>query len=338
MAGLALKPLIDKRKVALAKARFRAWWEGEDFDEAAFLASLEAEPANDPGVEKELFEEAEPSLSPRLKALGMLWGLGRIMPGLAETDALEPARMGAERGAVLAVFGPGLPGPLIAIAQAFPGRLEAFEWREETVEELADGVRRANFDDRISVTRIDLEAHVWQPEMFDGIWCLDDFTYVGYAPHLAQQIFKSLKEGACAVVEAYVGFPGDHIQPAFATAFAEPQVRAHGDLLKVFADSGLTLDRDEDVTADHLALARLGFRDLRTVLADSHGLDPQTGREIAWEAQAWAARMKLMNQGRLHRRRFTLRKDTLPPQEPEIEVRAREALQAALHASKTNAP
>ncbi len=338
MAGVALKSLFDKRKRALATARFRAWWEGEAFDEAAFLASLESPPANDPGVEKELFDEAEPSLSPRLKALGMLWGLGRIMPGDQAMDALEPARVGVERGAVLAVFGPGLPAPLISIALAHPGRIEAFEWREETIAELTDGVRRANYDDRISVTRIDLEAHVWPVGVFDGIWCLDDFSFVCYAPHLAQQIFKSLKEGARAVVESYVGLPGDHIQPAFATSFAEPQIRPRADLLQVFADAGLTVDEDEDVTAEHLDLARTGFRNLRTVLADSHGLDPQTGREIAWEAQAWAVRMKLMTQGRLARRRFSLRKDTLPPAEPEIEVRAREALAAALHASKTNAP
>jgi SAM-dependent methyltransferase len=268
----------------------------------------------------------------------MLWGLGRIMPGDQAQDGLEPARIGVERGAVLAVFGPGLPGPLVSISLAHPGRIEAFEWREETIEELTDGVRRANFADRINVTKIDLEAHVWQPDMFDGIWCLDDFTYVGYAPHLAQQIFKSLKEGARAVIETYTGLPGEHIQPAFATAFAEPQIRAHGDLLQVFADAGFTLDADEDVTAEHLDLARTGFRNLRTVLADSHGLDPQTGREIAWEAQAWAVRMKFLAQRRLTRRRFTVRKDTLPPTEPEIEVRAREALAAALQASKTNAP
>ena len=48
---MALKlalPSLDKRNVALAKARLRAWWEGADFDEAGALAAIEAA-ANDSG-------------------------------------------------------------------------------------------------------------------------------------------------------------------------------------------------------------------------------------------------------------------------------------------------
>ena len=40
--ALALKGLFDKRKVALARARFHAWWEGEAFDEAAAQAAIYA--------------------------------------------------------------------------------------------------------------------------------------------------------------------------------------------------------------------------------------------------------------------------------------------------------
>jgi len=33
----ALKNLFEKRKIALTKAKFRAWWEGVEFDEAEAL-------------------------------------------------------------------------------------------------------------------------------------------------------------------------------------------------------------------------------------------------------------------------------------------------------------
>ncbi len=38
----AKKALFDKKSVALTRAKLRAWWEGEAFNEEAAIAEIEA--------------------------------------------------------------------------------------------------------------------------------------------------------------------------------------------------------------------------------------------------------------------------------------------------------
>lgn len=160
----------------------------------------------------------------------------------------------------------------------------------------------------MAVSRIDLEAHVFAPASFDGLLSTDDFAYCGYPPHLASQIMKSLKPGACAVVECYVGFKAEELATAFASSFAEPQIRAHGDLLQFFTDAGLALEADEDLTDEFLDTARQAFKALGAKLAEAGAVEPAQARELAWESEAWRMRLKLLAQRRLERRRFVLRR------------------------------
>src|SRR5215475_5182745 len=97
--ALALKGLFDKRKVALARARFHAWWEGEDFDEAAAQAAIEAaanddEPKATSSADEELFDAPPFDMPPRLMALAALWGEGRVRPGDEAYEKQEPSRVG----------------------------------------------------------------------------------------------------------------------------------------------------------------------------------------------------------------------------------------------------
>lgn len=327
----ALNALFDKRRLALTRARLRAWWEGDAFDETAAMAAIEATLANDQtgDADAELFDEPEYDMPSRLTALGLLWGEGRVRPGDAAADKLEPARIGLAPDGLLAVLGPGLVGPIEAVASVHPGKIEAYEWRDETIEALKVGVRKAKLDERVSVAKIDLEAHVFTPAGFDGLLSIDDFAYCGYPPHLAQQIMKSLKPGACAVVECYVGFKSAELATAFASSFAEPQIRAHGDILQFFTDAGMALEADEDLTEEFLDTARQNFKQLGDKLKEAGALDVAAARELAWEAEAWRMRLKLLQQRRLERRRFTLRKpvdgapapaaETPPPAQAENE-------------------
>lgn len=307
--AVALKALFDKRRLALTRARFRAWWDGDAFNEESALAEIEAGlvAANDdaPDLDDELFE-FEPS--PRLVALAVLWGEGRIRPGDSTADKLEPARIGLAPDGVLAVLGPGHIGPLIAVAAAHPGKIEVFEWREETFEALQHGIVKAGLGERVSAVRIDLEAHVFTPNGFDGLLSTDDFAYCSYPPHLSQQIMKSLKPGASAVIEAYVGLRAAEMSTAFASSFAEPHIRAHGDLLQFFIDAGLKIEADEDMTEEFLDTSRQSFKQLGEKLASTGSLEVGAARELAWEAEAWRMRLRLLAQRRLERRRITVRK------------------------------
>lgn len=316
--ALALNALFTKRARALRRAKLRAWWDGEAFDEAAALADLAANDTG--GADDELFDPPPFDMPARLAALGVLWGAGRVRPGDDGADALEPARIGAEADGRVAVLGPGMVGPVAAFATAHAGPIDVFEWREETVEALKYGVTTSKLDKRVTVTRIDLEAHVWTPSSFDGLWSVDDFAYCSFPPHLAQQIMKALKPGACAVVEAYVGVRCAEFATAFASSFAEPQVRAHGDLLQVFADTGLQLESDDDLTDEFLAIARTNFKQLAERMGEAAKLDVAAVRELAWEAEAWRMRLRLLSQRRLERRRFVLRKPAEAATAPQPEA------------------
>jgi hypothetical protein len=328
--AVALKTLFNKRQLALTRAKFRAWWEGDDFDEAAALAAIDAaanaNEAEMTGADDALFDEPPFDMPPRLAALAALWGEGRVRPGDAVAEKLEPARAAIAAEGVLAVLGPGLVAPVIAFAEAHPGKIEVFEWREETLEALKYGVRKARLEARVTVSRIDLDTHVFAAARYDGLLSTDDFAYCGHPPYLALQMVKCLKPGASAVVETYVGLPSDLVATAFASAFAEPQIKAHGDVLQVLTDAGLTVDSDEDVTEEFLDFARQGFKQLGEALTNAAQLDVGAARELAWEAEAWRTRMKLLAQRRLERRRIVLRR---PPEG---------ATAPAPQAEKTNAP
>lgn len=307
----ARKGLLDKKSLAMTRARLRAWWNGDEFDQAAAEAALAANDAEAPATgdaDKELFDEPPFDMPSRLIALNVLWGEGRIRPGDATSEALDPARAGLDAGGVLALLSPGLVAPVIAIAGAHPGKIEVFEWREETFEALKYGVRKAQLEERVSVTRIDVEAHVFTPNHFDALISIDDIAYTSFPPHFAQQVMKCLKPGACASVECYVGLPATELATAFASSFAEPQIRAHGDVLHHFAEVGLALENDEDITEEFVTLARDGFRRLGEALTSATKFDASVARELAWEAEAWKMRLKLLAQRRLERRRFILRR------------------------------
>ena len=141
MALPVLKALLDKRERALAGARFRAWWDGADFDEEAALKAIEANLANAPGDDADdaLFDPPEFDMPARLAALTTIWGENRLRPGDDTADALEPARLGIADDGLLALLGPGLVGPVSAVAGAHPGKIEVFEWRDESLEALKHG-------------------------------------------------------------------------------------------------------------------------------------------------------------------------------------------------------
>ena len=68
------------------------------------------------------------------------------------------------------------------MAAAHPGKIEVFEWRDKSFEALKHGVAKANLVERVSVARIDLEAHVWTPASYDGLFSVDNFPIADTRP------------------------------------------------------------------------------------------------------------------------------------------------------------
>ncbi|MET0182794.1 MAG: class I SAM-dependent methyltransferase [Caulobacterales bacterium] len=304
--GGPLAKLLDKRQMALTRARLKAWWDGSDFDLQAF------ETANETGaeinLEEELFEAPAPEFPARFAALALLWGEGRIAPGDDAACALAPAQLGLETGGAVALLGAGLWTPVAALANAHAGKIAAFEWREETFPSFAHGVKRAKLGERVSVQRVDIETYAFEAEAFDGVWSLDEFTFADEPARFAHRLAKALKPDRCLMIEFYAGLPSPDIPSAFASSFSEPHVRAAGDVAHFLIESGLKIEAHDDVTDEHIELAKRGFKGLETSLKEAGGIDVAVARELAWEAESWRTRLKLLGDRRLERRRIIARR------------------------------
>lgn len=305
---MALKlalPGLDPRGLALAKARFKAWWNGAEFDEAAAQAALEAV-ANDTDADADLFGESPEPLDPRLEALQRIWGAGRVGPGDASLEASALARINLSASGALAVFGPGLWGPVEALANAHPGDLRVFEWREETQSPLKQWVARAKIEKRVTLSAIDAETFTAPSEAFDALFACDGFTHADNHARLAMQFTRMLKPKATAWIETYCAEDGAAVAPGFASAFSEPHIRPATAIATALDESGLRVESNEDVTDAHVAAARAGFRQLAAALKAQAALDARAAQELAWETEAWRARFAYLGDRRLERRLFVV--------------------------------
>lgn len=300
-----LPALLDPRAIKRLRTRFAAWWDGA------------APPTDEPVSEADLFDatEAPPALprlqaplDPRLEALGLVWGQGRVFLGDSETDHALYAALEIDPQDTLGVFGSGMIGPLAALSEVHAGPIRAFEWRAETQPALSAGVSASPFAARVKVASCDLAAGKLPAEALDGFLSFDEFTYADGPARLAGQMVKALKPGCRAIVEWYAGKPGRDLAPAFAAAFAEPQVRDAEAVATAFTAAGSEIEAHDDITEEHLEAARLRLR----AFAQNLDRPPEGGlfamRELAWEAESWAARRGLLQAKRIQRRRLTIRR------------------------------
>ncbi|HWA21403.1 MAG TPA: class I SAM-dependent methyltransferase [Caulobacterales bacterium] len=289
--------LLNPQERALTGAKLRAWWEGEAFDAEAFLAAQEAAPetANDPDLTPDLFDAPRDY---RLDALQRLWGEGRIAPPMAgEGEAY--AALGLSAAAEVALLGPGLYADVAPVLSAKAVKL--LEWRSETMAALAAAsADKAN----VSVEALDLDVTTLPAEAFDALVSFDEFSYAANPMRLALQIARTLKPGAKALIEIYVGGPDPDFDAAFASAFAEPQIHQHNVIAHALTEAGLDIEADEDVSAVHVAAARAAFHAFSEKAATMGAMPPREAQELHWETQTWRTRLTLLIHARLQRRKF----------------------------------
>jgi hypothetical protein len=307
--ALALPRLADKRAMALAQARFKAWWDGKDFNAEAFAADLPPEDAPALGERASDEDLFEPALTPdeiRLGALQRIWGKGRIMPGENGAEALHVARLGAPATGTIGLFGPGLIAPVTGLSEAHPGPIHVFEWREEAQASLKRAIEKGAAAKRTSLVCIDLETFPAQAGALDGLISNDEFTHSANPARLAQQFAKLLKPDAVGVIETYCAAKGTQAASAFASAFLETHLRPADEIEALLSEVGFRVEGDDDISEEHVALAREGFQRLGKALEAAGALDALMARELAWEAEAWRMRVRMLGAQRLERRLFTV--------------------------------
>lgn len=324
-APVRLGAFLDAEKAALWRAKFLAWWDGKDFDAEAFEAERAeiaeraalakstkpeppppARPKKQTADEGDLFDPPAGPEAARITALGHVWGAGRIMPGDDDDDRMNLARLGAPAGAGLALVGPGGAACVKAIARGHVGPVTVYEWREETRPGLLVAAKRLDRANPVEVIGVELETFAAPSGRFDGVISFDDFSFAPDATQLGRQMAKMMTPGGVLLVEAYCQRSSADLREAFSSAFAEPRPLSVDVLTDAFFEAGLRVDSQDDITDDHLRQARGAFRKLSHTLETSGGLDAAVAREIAWEAEAWRARVGLLSRRVLERRQFVL--------------------------------
>jgi hypothetical protein len=301
VAKLPLPALPTKRDLAIVKAKFDAWWLGEEFD----ATKIPERPSDGPpaGADDMLFDREDPARhNPRFLALQRFWGEGRVTPGDSAAEALLPVRLAVQASGALGLIGPGLIAPVSAMAVAHPGELRLYEWRDLAAQALNVGVQRSGLKSRAQAHLFDLETGQLEAESLDGVVCFDAFTFCAHPSRLAVQIAKALKPNCGVVIETYVGASGPQNAAAFASSFLEPQIQAVETLTALLFEAGLRIESEADLTDQHLEQARAGLRRLAEGLGGPPQLTAAALREVAWEAEAWRARKALLSQGALRRR------------------------------------
>ncbi len=300
--------MADRQRISdlhLLKRRFAAWWEGEPFDLDSVRAEMDT---HAPMETAPMPMQVERVLSPRLSALELVWGPGRLFPG----DELDESMLAAEILAAgtegpLLLLGPGLDAPVRGFASA-EREIHVLEWRSEAIEILASRMIGSGF----SVEAFDLER-LRLDRSYGGAISMDCLIHTDDKVRFFARLARALPANAIYVANDYVGAPGKNIEAAFASAFAEPQPGSESDIRQIAESAGFETERVEDVGATVMQAARSGFirvsenmESLSGALAGPIGV--ARTHEVAWEVEAWRARLELLGSGRIQARRFFFRR------------------------------
>lgn len=289
----------------LLKRRFTAWWEGEPFDLDLVREELATHEANH---QAEMPLAAELTLDPRLSALELLWGKGRIAPGDEDEDQefVQAIASLLPDGRLLAI-GPGLDAPLLPILHLERPVLIR-EWRHGIIDALRS--RLPAYGDMIS--QLDLET-IKLEEGIAGLFTWECFLYAPDKVRLLARAARALQPGGHWVAMDYCGAPSPFLAAAFASSFAEPHLCPEPELRTLIEAAGLEIVEAKDVSDRKLAQLRSAFARIGDQLESLSGAlgGPDAvarAHEYSWEIQAWRARSELLATGRISVFQFVLRK------------------------------
>lgn len=296
--------------------RLGAWWDGRDYspgEEDAAPKSQEKPKA------KTSVAEAKPakkeSLSPvasRMAAIETLWGEGRFAPASTELysricDVLPELENGM--GDVFGVLNsdPAWLGQLLAGLGATP---VVSEWRPPCADRFKETY--PDFD----LFAGDLDRPAFDPGSLSAAFSQDAFAFADHKPGLAVRMMRSLAPGGqWVVLDTVRGETNGNLAPAFASAWAEPQLPREDEIIEICESAGFELVREgDDVTGDMLQACRKSLKEFGGELENrlSEGLDKANRvvfmQELGWEAETWKWRERAFAAELIHLKLWKFRK------------------------------
>ena len=281
MVGTPKLPLPDH-----LPARLAAWWDGREFvpGESGDVAANENKPPQDP----------------RLQVMELVWGEGYFSPnGPGLSTALAELTDPLSDSATIGFLTPD-PGRVLLVAGEQIDRCILVDWRDPCRARL-----QAQFGEA-DVRKGDVDRPGFAEESLDGIVSLEGFLFSDHKLGLMTRAFKALKPGGRLVVADYARLEADaSFAPAFANAFAEPQIAKDGELSELATMAGLeAVEACADMTEAMVTAIKSGFTRLDARVASAIVDAPADERtrlvkELAWELQAWKWRQRALEGGLL---------------------------------------
>lgn len=293
--------------------RFSAWWDGRDYAPGAEPVSEEIPEKESHQKQKEnkAVDKRTPAAT-RIAALETLWGEGRFSPGSAElyariTEGMSGLENGADRLFGMLNGDPALTSHLMGMSAACP---VIAEWRQPCVKRFEDAF--PDFD----VIYGDIDRPAFEPGSLSLLVSQDGFVYSDHKSGLAVRALRSLEPGGqWVVIDTVRDKAKGSLAPAFASAWAEPQICRSDEIIEIAEAAGFELTSGEDdLSGDVIQACRSAFdrfgQDVTSKLATRlEGVDKSVFvRELAWEAEAWKWRQRALAAELIHTKVWKFRK------------------------------
>lgn len=312
--------------------RFAAWWNGEDYspepdDETASddAAKIASKAKKTKGKKKTPKPEAVPdagtkvsvrpklsSTASRIAALEAIWGEGRFGPAGAElynriTANLPEGASGEERKFGVLNTDPAWVNQFVAELGSVP---VIAEWRSSCANRYHE--THPDFD----LITGDLDRPPFEPGSMDLIFSHDAFAYADHKSGLAVRIHRSLAPGGqWIVLDTVRGSATGNLAPAFASAWAEPQLCNPDEIQEICESVGFEVAREEeDVTGDVVQACKTSLdrfaAELESRMADKLPAVNKIAfmQELGWETESWKWRQRAYAGDLIHARIWKFRK------------------------------
>lgn len=282
--------------------RLGAWWDGRAYSPGE--APPDGEKAEKPKSKRPIKTEAKSAPAPvkaaaasvsgpasRIAALETLWGAGRFSPASTDLYSRITSILPDLENPSSEVFGllnsdPAWLGQLLGSLGAIP---VIAEWRSPCIDRF-----RKEYPDFDAFTG-DLDRPSFDPGSLRVAFSQDAFAFADHKAGLASRMTRSLAPGGqWLVLDTVRGKPAKSLAPAFASAWAEPQLPTEEEIIEVCETAGLELVRDgDDLTGDLTQACRKSLDLFNESLEDrlSSALDHVNKavfmQELGWEAETW---------------------------------------------------
>lgn len=286
--------------------RFGAWWDGRDY------VPPEPEAAPEPEAVERTAKSDGPSaidqhrtslttVELRVKALGAMWGEGRLSPGSRELDSMILDRLFDATDKPGDVGFLGADAMLMnACAARSDRKIRAAEWRAGVAEPLRELAPTVD----ISASDIDRPKNFGEGDL-EAIATIEAFAYSDHKAGLVGRVYRALSDTGRWVFLDTTRTTSRAPAEAFASAWAEPQLAKSDDIEGMLKAAGFKAVQCEPVTPLILEAVRKSFsrvgQTLETVVTTrTQGRDSAIFlQELSWEAVSWRARMRALEGGAL---------------------------------------